>query len=409
MSLAFLLLTSTLLTASTEPADPANPAAPWLLTIEQARDAPSAALVAVRPGGERRDLLHLDVLPNYTPHARLSSDRRTLFLARQTQPNRIERGAELLAFDVTTRALRTIAQGVDAVPPLALSDEAVAWFETIATRPAMLPGSDEADFDRVTVSLRAALAGQAQAVELLRLDDILGVHFAGIADSGIVLYVITPEEAAFYLLPIEERFARASRAPIRQPRRAQPTQPKLAIEARDEAIPPSGLMRLAAAPTGPVAREFVVHGQQLFFGALTRDRMGSALFWLDIPPLDDLVARRDADASRAARELTRTGERSPAPLIVRDRLVFARSNERGEAVQSRALDLDKGATKTLLQTVGQLRLLAADESASSIAVRRDFEEASELLWIDLETSTARRLQPLEFYEVIGFSKTGGIR
>lgn len=383
---------------------------PWLLYTEQARDEPRATLVAARPG-ERHTLLGLDVLPNHAPHARLSPEGRTLFLVRHTAPNHLERTGELLAFDLARRALRSVAHGVDAEPPLALSDEAVAWFETIEVRPAEI-GSRA--LDRVTISLRASIGGQV--TELARLAGIYGVHFAGIADSGIVLYVVAPEEAAFYLLPLDEQVIRASRAPVRQARAGRPSA-KADIEARDDAIPAAGLVRLAAAPTGPVAREFNVRGRTLFFGALTRDRAGSALYSLDIPDLADLAAHRAGSATAlAAQELTLTGRRSPGPLVARDRVIFGRAGASGESLQSRPLAgqaaegraamaaPSRREERTLVHTRGTLRALAIDAGARAIAVRRTFDADSELLWIDLATSQVRRLRPQELYEVIGFAE-----
>lgn len=400
-----LLLISTCLTASP---------APWLLYTEQVRDAPSANLVAARPD-ERLTLLTLDVLPNYAPHARLSPEGRTLFLIRHTVPNHLERTGELLAFDLVHRTLRPIAQGVDAEPPLALSDEAVAWFETLEVQSAP---PDSAMLDRATISIRASIAGRM--LELARLAGIHGVHFAGIADSGIVLYVVTPEEAAFYLLPLDARLIQASRAPIRQARAATGTFAKAAIEVRDDMVPASGLMRIAAAPTGPVAREFTVQGKSLFFGALTRDRTASALYSLAIPDLDTRPTRATGSAAAAtpiaAQELALTGRRSPGPLLAGDRLLFAQSIEHGERLEMRLLSSLTGAVppmtatgahphskgRTLLKTRGTLRALAIDEKSQVLAVRRTFASEAELLWIDPSTSAVRRLRPQELYEVIDF-------
>lgn len=376
--------------------------APWLLYTEQARDEPSATLVAARPD-ERVPLLTFDVLPNYAPHARLSPEGGTLFLVRHTVPNHLERTGELLAFDLARRSLIAIARGVDAEPPLALSDDAVAWFETLDAQPA---APDSAALDRVTISLRASISGRS--LELARLEGIHGVHFAGIADSGIVLYVVAPEETAFYLLPLDDRLIQASRAPIRQAR-AEKISVKSAIEARDEAVEASGLMRIAAAPTGPVAREFTVQGKTLFFGALTRDRAGSALYSLAIPDLPTRPERGAAPAANpvAAQVLAMTGRRSPGPLLTRDQILFTQEAERGERLQMRprsasAQSRRDGLERTLLKTRGALRALAIDETARVLCVRRTFGSETELLWIEPATSRARRLWPRELYEIIGF-------
>ena len=387
---------------------------PWLLYIDLTRDEATADIVAARPD-EKKTLLTIDILPNHAPHARLSPEGRTLFFTRHTVPNHLERTGELLALDLNRRALRRVAQNVDAEPPLALSDDAVAWFETVEMRPAQ--GSDE--FDRATIALFASAAGETR--ELVRFRDIYGAHFAGIADSGIVLYVVTPREAAFYLLPLEQRFIEKSRAPVREPLRQTPVQ-RAAIEAEVEGLPPSGLWRIAAAPTGPVAREFTVRGDRLFFGALTRDRTQSALYSLDLPGLDEWTARRDA-TDRVAQKLTLTGKRSPAPIVTREGLIFARAEaeDQGEALRKwdwaalNAAEKTADATATrqnagapasggqkLLRTRGTMRALCADSSGQVIAIRRAFAGQAELLWMETDTARARRVRTREISEVIGF-------
>lgn len=388
---------------------------PWLLYIDLARDEATADIVAARPD-EKKSLLTLDILPNHAPHARLSPEGGTLFFTRHTVPNHLERTGELVAFDLKRRATRLVAQNVDAEPPLALSDDAVAWFETIETRPAQ--ESDE--FDRATIALFASADGERR--ELVRFRDIYGAHFAGIADNGIVLYVVTPKEAAFYLLPLDRRFIEKSRAPVRESSRQTPV-PRAAIEAEVEGMIPSGLTRLAAAPTGPVAREFTVRGDRLFFGALTRDRTESALYSLTVPGLDELNARGDSDSAPrlVTQKLALTGKRSPAPIVTREGLLYARAEGSGEALRRRDWASLKAAgdmagvpatrqsagnaragEQKLLRTRGTMRALCADSSGKVIAVRRAFEGQAELLWIEPDSGTTRRIRTREINEAIGF-------
>ncbi|MBQ4334036.1 MAG: hypothetical protein IJC63_01580, partial [Myxococcaceae bacterium] len=172
---------------------------PWLIYSELMREDTAFSIRAARPG-QRLELGTLEVLPGIEPYARLSDDGRALFIARHRQLNHAERSATLYRFDIDTRRLTHISDTADASPPLPLGSRAVAWIETHQIREVDEERLAAGELFGVEQSVQADLDGER--VELARFDHIYGAHFVGLTEQGIVLYVVSRQEAAFYLLPL---------------------------------------------------------------------------------------------------------------------------------------------------------------------------------------------------------------
>lgn len=341
----------------------------WLVGSDQSRDASEAAIFAARPG-ERIELASIGVLENYAPILRLSPSGQTLFILRQTVPNHPQGTGEILALDLKTRALRTIAAGADADPFLALSDSTVAYLETLNSRP------QEGDFDHVTLSVTLSADGERR--ELARLDGIYGAALAGASSIGLILYVVGLEEAAFYLLPI------------------------------DETALSGGLMRIARAPTGPFAREFAVHGRSLFFSARSPGDGIHRLYELELPDLDE-VLHPERRVSRRAVPVAVSGIHSPKAVLARDgSLVHASFGSTGSQLVAReaprkALPGGRPA-KAFLQSRGTLTPIALDAPSRALVLRRSFGGSAELLWTSPDGQGGMRRIPVrEFHETAGFT------
>ncbi len=434
---------------------------PWLIYSELMRDGTAFQILAARPG-QRLELGTLEVLPGIEPYARLSDDGRALFIARHREPNHAERSATLYRFDLDTRRLTRISDTADASPPLPLGPRAVAWIETHQIREVDEERLAAGELFGVEQSVQADLDGER--VELARFDHIYGAHFAGLTEQGIVLYVVSRQEAAFYLLPLSGSRVDRAAGPIRRALSRQPTV-KAAIESRDESHPPSGILRLARAPAGPFARDFSVSGSTLFFGSLTGDRATKALYALDLA-VDDLDRAPDKaagengqdsalDTAREATQLEATGERHPEPVTRQGSLFFTRAegSDRERRLVSR-VDLrgslplpamadamrlarqtwastDRAARRQaeanpsltsddaplrrreVLRVRGQARVLAALPERDILALQRraanDSEplkggHAVELLWVDTARQTSERVSTVDIHRAFGFAE-----
>lgn len=360
----------------------------WLVGSDQAKDASEAAIFAVRPG-ERIDLASIGVLENYAPILRLSPSGKTLFILRQTVPNHSQGTGEILALDLKTRALRTIAAGADADPFLAISDTAAVYLETLETRP------QTDDFDHVALSV--VLSEDGERRELARLDGIYGASLAGISESGIVLYVVGLKEAAFYLLPFDEDAVRGTRVQS------------------DKAAPESCIFRIAQAPTGPFAREFSVRGDRLFFSALSPDENVHSLYELQLPAPSEVSP--DRRVTRQAVPAGTSGVHSPKAILSGDgsRLIYASFGNDVGSGGSRLLMMDWNGTKDVqdsrrearpfLSSKGTLTPVALDARNNVLVVRRSFGGTDELLWTDGEgRGGMRRISVRGFCETAGFTE-----
>lgn len=446
------LLVSLSATSATQASDRAGDA-PWLVYSELPRAGDSMAIVAARPGA-RVELGRMDVLPGVEPFARLSPEGRALFIARHRDLNHPERSATLYRFDLATRRLVELSDTADGAPPLPLGPRSVAWIETHQIHPVDEARLAEGELFTVEQSIQAHLDGEQ--VELARLDHIYGAHLAGLSEHGIVLYVVSREEAAFYLLPLSGAQIDRAAGPIRQPRGALPRD-KVAIESRLDSSAPSGLARLARAPAGPFARDFSVSGDTLFFGTLSADRRTQALYALDLT-IDDLErVRNDETTRRTAQLLESTGETHPEPLACGDALFFTRADGTAadrrlithvelastprralpaiaEAMAharhewessslrtprhdtpSRQMD-DRGVIlrrREILRVRGQARVLAADPEQDVLVLQRRFappgdvhgeRQTVELLWIDAAHRSATPLVVDGHHRVFGFAE-----
>lgn len=419
-------------------------ATPWLLYSELPRAGTSLSIAAARPG-ERVELGQLDVLPGVEPYARLSPDGHALFIARHRQLNHPERSATLYRFDLDTRRFSVIADTADGAPPLPLGPRSVAWIETHRVHPTDEARLAQGELFSVEQSVQAYLDGER--VELARFDHIYGAHFAGLSARGIVLYVVSRQEAAFYLLPLDDRQIDRAQGPMRHPRQGIPTE-KADIESPDVAFAPSGIARLARAPAGPFARDFSVSRETLFFGSLAADRAAHALYALDL-------SQAPIGAEPCQTQLLETtGESHPAPLASGDALFFTRARageadrrlisrvdltaaparalpELAEAMASararweasslgtsrreREAERDQGARsirRELLRVRGQARVLAAAPGQDlfilqrSAAVPGGAGQDVEILWIDGARRSAQRLPMMEdgFHRAFGFAE-----
>ena len=425
---------------------------PWLLYSELPRQGTSLAIVAARPGA-RVELGRVDVLPGVEPFAHLSPDGQSLFIARHRDLNHPERSATLYRFDLDTRRLVEISDTADGAPMLPLGPRSVAWIETHQVHPVDEARLAAGELFSVEQSIQAHLDGEQ--VELARFDHIYGAHFAGLSAHGIVLYVVSRDEAAFYLLPLSDGQIERAAGPVQRPRGERP-RVKAAIESRDEAFAPSGIVRLARAPAGPFARDFSVSRDTLFFGTLSQDRVTKSLYALDVAVEDFERLRSGQAAPREAQLLEVTGDTHPEPLACQDSLFFtraaagstpdrrlisrvdlpaahrralpdiaeamARARHAWEALPSQtsrrsapSMEVQgQGALvsrREILRVRGQARVLAAEPSQGLLALQRCFAphrdvrgelQQVELLWIDAERRSATSLPVEGHHRVFGF-------
>lgn len=457
---ALICLATLFLASSAGQAGDPPESSPWLIYSELMREDTAFSIRAARPG-QRLELGTLEVLPGIEPYARLSDDGRALFIARHRQLNHAERSATLYRFDIDTRRLTHISDTADASPPLPLGPRAVAWIETHQIHEVDEERLAAGELFGVEQSVQADLDGER--VELARFDHIYGAHFAGLTEQGIVLYVVSRQEAAFYLLPLSGPQIDRAAGPIRRALNRRPSV-KAAIESRDESHPPSGILRLARAPAGPFARDFAVSGSTLFFGSLTDDRTTKALYALDLA-VDDLDRasdktagdsgrESDLESARKATQLEATGERHPEPVAHKDSVFFTRAegSDRERRLVSR-VDLkgtvplpamadamrqarqtwastDRAARREaeatlaptsetllrrreLLRVRGQARVLAALPDQNILALQRraanDSEplkggHAVELLWVDTARHTSERVSTVDIHRAFGFAE-----
>lgn len=391
-------------------ASPPSSSPSWLIHSEQALDQASVSIVASRPG-RRKVLAQLDVLENYSPTLRLSPSGRTVFAMRQMVPNHGEGTGEILAVDISTRQVRTIAVGADADFFVPLSDESVAYVTTVEERPS------EGEFDLVDLSVSATRDGHA--VELARLENVHGATLAGLSGAGLVLYVVAPDGASFQLLPLDVS--------------APWTWGTDVYSSREGGIPGGGdpsseaaaaisprLVPLGRAPFGPTAREFIVQDDRLIFSAPSRGTDGRPdyrLFSLDVP--ESVGASRGLQ-SRGPVELASSGRHSPKAVLDRKTgaLVMASHGDDGsELLVSDESDAKKSPAPTadgrarpslrkIMKSKGTMTPLALD-GAGNLVMNRRYRGKDELLWVERAVAgraSVHRIPADDFVEVAGFSE-----
>lgn len=299
-----------------------------LVYTDMARDDTALSIVAARPG-ERHVVGTLDVLPGMEPFSRMSQDGRSLFMARHTDFNHPERSALLYRFDLVERRMELVAEGVDAVPPQPLGPRSVAWFETTDIHPVDEERAAMGELFSVDMDVMGSFDGQK--VRLARFEGVYGAHFAGLTEDGVVLYVVSRAEAAFYVLPLERALADRASGVIRGRTPDRSPLVPAAIESKSSAVPPSGIIRVGKAPAGPFARDFTISGKTLLFGSLNGDRTTKGLYGISLDSVAADALRRDgtlaADLDRMAVQIESTGMVHPSPLAVGDRLLFSRSEK----------------------------------------------------------------------------------
>jgi hypothetical protein len=319
----------------------------WLLWSQQGPDDDGADLVAGLPG-RSRTLGRIPVVPGYEPRSDVSSDGKA-WLMTALEESRDPDSATLWKLALPSGKPVALEQGVSYQRPLALPSDRVAYIKVIAHHPVEAEAMRAGELESQTVEIRLR-EGSGGPKTLARLD-CYGAHLAGATESGIAIYLVSRDEAAFYLV---------SFAPGTPPR------------------------RIAKAPAGPFARDFSVHGDELLFSS---PLPGSREWALWSVPLSGGEPRARAAVSPLA----------PAALASGGELLFTRH---GEA----ELQIATVGGTTLLSSRATPLLLAADPRGRAVAFRRQTATAQELWWLDRHAGEARRLPTLRFFSVAGFAE-----
>jgi hypothetical protein len=326
-------------------------ASPSLVWTQQSPEARSASVVRQSPAGRIEVLASLPVLPGYEPRASLAPDASAIIACALDEARDRERGATLWRIALPGGKASALERGVALTPPIALSRARAAFLKVVARVPASPERRQAGEYDAVVTEIRLLLEG-GNSVPLMA-DESYGLFLAGAIGDSLVVYRVSKDEAAFYLLP---------------------------------ATPGASWRRLAAAPHGPFARDFSVRRGRLYFASLIPGQVGAGVFSLDL-------------STGETREVVRVQSDHPTPLAFGGDLVFARPVASGEELAA----WDGSAVRGLARTGGVAFPLAGDASGRYLAFGRT--GASQELWLlDREKPTPVRLSTETYFTVFGFGE-----
>ncbi len=321
-------------------ATPAFAAQPALIWSQQQPADENAVFVAQGLTGEPRALFSLPVAPGYVPLASLSPDGGQL-VATTLPGGHPERDGLLWRVDLRSGVVRQIDSGVLYMErPIALAGGATLYMKVTDVLPALPERSRLGELDVVETEVRL-LPNDGPALTL-HTDRGYGLHFAAVAGDELVLYRVARDEAAFYALPLKG----------------------------------GELRRLAAAPTGPFARDFSLRGRTLVFAATRGGDTRASLYGLDL----------DRGTLRAI-DVAENGY--PAPLASANRLYYVAG-----APGAERLVLAGKEPRVLLDGGIPFPLAAGD---GLVAVRRQTAVAQELWLIETGVEGAKRRLPADGY------------
>jgi hypothetical protein len=325
-------------------------AASSLVWTQQSPESSSASVVKQSPGGRAELIASLPVLRGWEPRASVAPDASAIIACALEESRDREGGATLWRVALPGGKASALARGVALTPPIALSRGKAAFLKVNSTVPAPPERRLRGEYDSVVTEIRLLLE-DGSSVPLMA-DESYGLFLAAANGETLVVYRVSRDEAAFYLL---------------------------------QATPGASWRRLAAAPYGPFARDFSVRAGHLYFASLIPGQGETGVFSLDL-------------ATGETREIARVASDHASPLVFGRDIVFARPVKSGDELA--AWD---GAACSALAAPGGLALpLASDAAGRYLAFGRSGPSSHELWLFDRQKAASIRVPTETYFTVVGF-------
>ena len=326
-------------------------ASPSLVWTQQSPEASSASVVRQAPGGRAEVIASLPVLPGYEPRASVAPDASAIIACALDESRDRERGATLWRIALPGGKATPLEKGVSLTPPIALSRGKAAFLKVRSFVPASPERRRTGELDAVVTEVRFMLE-DGSSVPLVS-DESYGLFLAAAVGDTLVVYRVSREEAAFYLLA---------------------------------ATPGASWRRLASAPYGPFARDFSVRAGRLYFASLVPGEGAAAVLSIDL-------------TTGQGHEIARVEGDHPSPLALGSDLVFARPAGSGEELAA----WNGAAVRTLASPGGIALPLGGDPTGRYLAFARRGGASEELWLLDRQRPSPVRVPTETFFTFVGFA------